>query len=615
MNLTLSIQTAQPVHTQIEQFLRREILVGKLGAGERLPPTGVLARQWRVDHTAIQKAMTNLVVEGLIDRKPRRGTFVKAAADRAVIGILMGPDLSDESSLFFRALSKAIQREMMARAEPRWICRVYDGLNEPRGKADFQRSFPCQHLVHDLRSYAFRGIIKVNDRFSGQLNAEIARTELPVVRFGSNLKRSDVVMDFSSFCREAAVFAARHGARKLVYLRTFEPGDDYSLDLRGLDEAIRQSSLAPCEIHELRDVSPDSLLEQMAYEKTLRLLENWQSSAGGNGWPDALLVSDDIAARGVALALVSRGIKVPERLRLVIMANQGIAHHYGIPVDRYEFSLAAAARALIDALWRRLSGKALPERPVKIGGCMKIWDDCLKLPQNSMNKTRPFSPRGSINGIKPGLTRAFTLLELLVVICIMSMLVALMSPALKTAREKAGALACMNNLRQCSLALTQYAQDYAGDLPTPEGRESTTQPYRYWAGQLSDLGYLKTSVYRCPVAEPRSSGSGYSGGFGNSFGLVARYTSYRPLRLFDVANPSETVLLGDSANGRDAGKEDWQMFGICEGYLDVLKAALRHQMNMNAAFYDGSVRIIEMRDLKKYGFNHYVIKGTIYDSP
>ncbi|MCX5632538.1 MAG: prepilin-type N-terminal cleavage/methylation domain-containing protein [Phycisphaerae bacterium] len=104
--------------------------------------------------------------------------------------------------------------------------------------------------------------------------------------------------------------------------------------------------------------------------------------------------------------------------------------------------------------------------------------------------------------------KGFTLVELLVVMSIISLLLSVLLPSLKKARQQSQTVVCTNNIKQLGLAFVLYGGDYNG-----YAMPATAPPSIYWWGKKLFDGidhkagfvwpYLKSElsasgVYQCP---------------------------------------------------------------------------------------------------------------------
>lgn len=169
--------------------------------------------------------------------------------------------------------------------------------------------------------------------------------------------------------------------------------------------------------------------------------------------------------------------------------------------------------------------------------------------------------------------KAFTLIELLVVIAVISILMAVLVPAMARARQQGKSIVCLNNLRQMCIATTAYNQIFDGHYPiayynkdTPTGQikycwdftviddsgDISIEPGLLWQGQTIE------KIQQCPSFKD-SSNTQYDPYTGYNYN-----TSYighgqsenisKPAKANEVIKPTNCALFGDGQWSEGANK-------------------------------------------------------------
>ncbi|HWQ93188.1 MAG TPA: prepilin-type N-terminal cleavage/methylation domain-containing protein [Clostridia bacterium] len=216
--------------------------------------------------------------------------------------------------------------------------------------------------------------------------------------------------------------------------------------------------------------------------------------------------------------------------------------------------------------------------------------------------------------------RAFTLVELLVVVAIAALLAALLLPSLSSAQARGKRAHCANNLKQLSLCVQMYSADNAGRLPENlpfshdtlknnwvlgnmmEPRE-TTNAALLQAGKLFPYA-PNTALYHCPGDGATATGMLRARSYSMNGWMGSRYmqSASNDLRFRTFIRDSELASAGAALlwvfmDEHPVSLDDgWFLVTMDDSRPFASVPGMRHDFAYTASFADGHVEGSKMRD-------------------
>lgn len=332
---------------EIVSDLRQRIVSGKLKPGDRMPTVVDLEAKFGSSTKTIQRAVDYLRRTGYAETRRRKGTYVAAHPPHLChVGIVaaFNPRQDNVHSSYLFAWEREMDR-MADIPDPVWNFSLYyssDLSNGPHSRAA---------LMEAVNEQRFAGLIFPFPLFDLNGTPVMQDADLPRVMVSTSPvgKVTTLVLDYAALLERGLAELASKGCRRVAFLLSSQ-GNPYGSE----EDLIRFTATHGMQTCRRWIHGTDAARPQWA-SNTVEMLFHRAGDAG----PDGLFILDDNFVPPASLGLLAAGVRVPDDVHVVAMANFPHPTECHVPARRIGFSVSAMIEAGTDCIRRMRQGESV----------------------------------------------------------------------------------------------------------------------------------------------------------------------------------------------------------------------------------------------------------------
>jgi|GEM_PF-7014744 len=317
--------------------------------GAALPPVAELVQKLSTSRASLDKAYNILEAAGVIRRKPGAGVFVADPTESGRIAIVVRHEAMHWQMTPFQRMAAAALTNQIHLAENQLTARL--DMGQPYVD---QKTF---HQTLDLNDPAERSQLRgvfTHDRL-GDLLQTLEQERIPVIGLFPNIAPYTVTYASEDMLHAGMRHLLDCGSKRIAIASA-----DYGQ--ARVNRLFEQAAIP--ESQRLTIYCDENAPERSGYEKFVKL---WQS----NKRPDGVLACTDVHCAGILRAALQLRINMPESLKLVSFAVDGIELPYHEPVTRVTFNIEELADTAMQMMMKLVKGQSLRRKHEIIPFCLR----------------------------------------------------------------------------------------------------------------------------------------------------------------------------------------------------------------------------------------------------
>ncbi|HEU5071297.1 MAG TPA: substrate-binding domain-containing protein [Verrucomicrobiae bacterium] len=368
----MSNEPAGSKHRKISTRLEIEIAAGKYTAGTRLPSELQLVKQFGVSRPTVARALRDLEIKGLIERRAGSGTYVRSGQTQQttatrVLGLLV-PGLS--TTEIFHIICGEIAS--LARVHDYGL--LWGGSTSPLLDEDASLKHAeeiCSQFIERKISGVFFAPAELQpkqEEANFRLAESLREAGITVVLIDRDItpfpRRSDfdlVGIDNLAAGYMIAEHLIKLGCRKILFVSRPLSAATVNARIAGVREALVQNGL-----------EQDSNWVRQGDPRDVKFVRSLVSGK----LADAIICANDDTAAVLARTLESRGIKLPHDVRVAGFDDVKYAMLVSVPLTTIHQPCRDIAHVAFQTMLRRLAEPTLPVQSISLTPSLVVRESC-----------------------------------------------------------------------------------------------------------------------------------------------------------------------------------------------------------------------------------------------
>jgi len=361
------IASSKPLYLTVFERLSDEIATGRYKPGQKFPSEAALVKRFNVSRITVTRAVRELQQRGLVDRVAGSGTYVRDPVRRPRENLLFGliiPNLGDTE--IFGPICQGIAASPDANGHG-----LLWGHADSRSLSKEEQALQlCRQCIARAVSGVFFAPLELSAQ-SAEVNRRVMKSlkkaGIPLVFLDrrpdeetSDRERCDLVgIDNHRAGYLAAEHLLRLGARRVGFIAYERQASTVKARIRGYKDALSTNSPGATG-KRVFIVRPGDRLELPSATRDC----------------DAFVCANDRVAGQLMHALLGRGIRIPQDVRLVGIDDVGYADLLPVPLTTVHQPCRDIGETALRVMLERLDRPQMPARDILLNCELVVRESC-----------------------------------------------------------------------------------------------------------------------------------------------------------------------------------------------------------------------------------------------